>query len=66
MPELDKIEVTFTQDRVTARTVLFMEDFGEQEWSVKGTAVGSIYVMKATLELIGNPKRLKVTIEPLE
>lgn len=64
MPDLDKIEITFKEDRTTARAVLFQEEFGEQEWSVKGSAVGSLYVMKEALELIGNPKRLKVTIEP--
>lgn len=64
--QIDKIELTFTQDRTTVRTVLFQEDFGEQEWSIKGGAVVSLYVMKEALELIGNPSRLKVTIEPLE
>lgn len=64
MADLDKIELTFMEDRATARTVLFQEEFGEQEWSSKGSAVGSLYVMKQALELIGNPKRIKVTIEP--
>lgn len=66
MPELTKLELIFVEDRPTARAVLFQEKLGEQEWSIKGHAVGSIYVMKEALELIGNPKRLKVTIEPEE
>jgi len=66
MPELDKLELNFTEDRKTTRTVLFEEELGEQEWSKKGVAVGSLYVLKEALELIGNPKRLKVTIEPKE
>ena len=65
MPELDRIELTFTEDRATTRAILFEENLGEQEWSKKGRAVGSLYVMKEALELIGSPKKLKVTIEPL-
>ncbi len=65
--QIDKIELTFAEDRVTVRTVLFQEILGEQEWSdAKHYAVGSLYVMRQALELIGNPKKLKVTIEPLE
>lgn len=67
MAERDKLVLTFKLDRRTARTVLFDEELGEQAYSsAKDIAVGNIYVMKEALELIGNPKRLKVTIEPLE
>ena len=64
MAQLDKLELTFTEDRKTTRTILFEEELGEQEWSSKGPAVGSLYVQKEALELIGNPGKLRVTIEP--
>ncbi len=64
MPELDKLELTFTKDRDTKRTVLFEEQLGEQAYSEKDIAVGSLYVMRQALEMIGNPKKIKVTIEP--
>ena len=64
MPELDKLELTFTEDRKTLRTVLFEEQLGEQGFSGEDVAVGSLYVKKQALEMIGSPKKLKVTIEP--
>ncbi len=64
MPELDKIELIFIEDRKTARTVLFEEQVGEQTFSDQDVAVGSLYVKKQALEMIGNPTKLKVTIEP--
>lgn len=66
MAELTKLELVFEKDRETLRTILFREELGGQAYSEKDTAVGSLYVMKEALELIGNPKRLKVTIEPEE
>lgn len=65
MAELGKLELTFKEDRKTTRTVLFEEELGEEELSSKGYAVGSIYVMKEALEMIGNPGKIKVTIEPV-
>ena len=64
MAELNKLELVFTEDRKTTRTILFEEELGEQEYSSKGPAVGSLYVQKEALELIGNPGKIKVTIEP--
>ena len=64
MPELDKLELIFTEDRKTLRTVLFEEQLGEQAYSDKDVAVGPLYVMKQALEMIGNPTKIKVTIEP--
>ena len=64
MAELDKLELIFTEDRKTIRTVLFLEELGEQAFSSKDIAVGPLYVQKEALEMIGNPGRLKVTIEP--
>ena len=60
----DKIELTFTRDYVTERTIRFKEELGEYEWSDQSVAVGPLYVKKQALELIGNPEKLKVTIEP--
>lgn len=64
MPELDKIVLEFTEDRKTKRTVKFEEVVGEQAWSERDIAVGPLYVQKEALEMIGNPVRIKVTIEP--
>lgn len=64
MAELEKLELIFTEDRKTLRTVLFEEQLGEQGFSDEDIAVGPLYVKKQALEMIGNPSRLKVTIEP--
>ena len=64
MAELDKLELVFAEDRKTTRTVLFEEQIGDQAYSIKDYAVGPLYVMKEALAMIGNPKRIKVTIEP--
>lgn len=61
---MDKIELVFTEQRTTKRTVLFQEEIGEETWSDQDVAVGSLYVKQQALELIGSPKKLKVTIEP--
>lgn len=65
MAELTKLELVFTQDRETKRTVLFQEQLGEQSYSDEDVAIGSLYVKKQALEMIGNPSRLKVIIEPV-
>ncbi len=64
MPELDKLELIFTEERKTKRTVLFEEQLGEQAYSDQDIAVGPLYVKKEALEMIGNPGKIKVTIEP--
>lgn len=64
MAELDKLELIFTEDRKTLRTVLFEEKISEQGYSDEDVAVGSLYVKKQALEMIGNPGKIKVTIEP--
>ena len=64
--KIDKIELTFTHDKDTKRAALFNEDLPEVAWSDQDVAVGYLYVKLQALELIGSPKRLKVTIEPLE
>ena len=65
MPELDKIELIFNEDRKTLRTVKFDEVLGDQAWSDREVAVGPLYVQKQALDLIGNPSKIKVTIEPI-
>jgi len=63
---LDKIELEFTADRDTKRTRLFLEQLGEQTYSDQDVAIGTLYVKLQALEMIGNPSKLKVTIEPVE
>lgn len=65
MPELEKIELKFKEERKTKRAVLFNEQLGDQTWSDQDVAVGNLYVKKQALELLGNPERIKVTIEPM-
>lgn len=60
------LNLTFTEDRKTVKTILFEEDSTEFEYSSKGYAVGYIYIQKEALELIGNPVKIKVTIEPVK
>ena len=61
---MDKIELIFTEERKTTRTVLFHEELGDQAWSDQDVAVGPLYVKKQALEHIGSPVKIKVTIEP--
>ena len=53
------IELTFEKDKETSGTNRFKEI---TEPGVRGT-VGSIYVLKEDLTKIGNPTRIKVTID---
>jgi len=64
--KVDKIVLEFKKLRDTKNTTLFEEKLGEQEWSDKSTAVGSLYVNRQALELIGMPEKIKVTIEPVK
>ena len=64
MPELEKLELIFTEERKTKRAVLFEEQLGEQSFSDQDVAVGSLYVKQQALEMIGNPGKIKVIIEP--
>lgn len=66
MPELDKLELIFIEDYKTKRTVLFKEQLGEQSFSDEDIAVGPLYLKKQALEMIGNPDKIKVTIEPIK
>jgi len=66
MTELERLELTFKEERKTLRAVLFEEQLGEQSFSDQDVAVGVLYVKKQALEMIGNPTTIKVTIEPVE
>ena len=65
MPDEDNtIKLVFARRRETKRTILFDEELGEQQWSSKDVAIGSLYIQKEALELIGNPEKLDVAISP--
>ncbi len=65
MPERDKIELVFQEDRKTKRTVKFDEVLGDFAWSDQDVAIGPLYLKKQALELIGNPTKIKVVVTPL-
>lgn len=64
--ELDKIVLEFKFSRETKRTHLFEEELGGQAWSDQDVAIGNLYLKIQALELIGMPKRIRVTVEPIE
>ncbi len=64
--ELDKIVMEFHKERDTLRTRLFKEQLGEQAFSDQDVAIGSLYVKLQALEMIGDPMKLRVTIEPID
>lgn len=64
--QIEKIVLEFKKLRDTKNTTLFEEKLGEQEWSDKSTAVGSLYVNRQALEFIGMPEKIRVTIEPIK
>ncbi len=59
---MDKLELKFTYEKETKNTVRYQEELGEEAYSSKDIAVGSLYIQK---EVLGEPvpQRLKVTIE---
>lgn len=63
---MDRIVLEFKSRRQTKRARLFDEELGEQQWSDQDVAVGPLYVKQQALELIGNPERIRVTIEPIK
>ncbi len=64
--ELEKIVLEFNKERDTIRTRLFKEQLGKQTYSDQDYAVGALYVKLQALEMIGDPVKLRVTIEPIE
>lgn len=63
---MDKIVLTFTFRNTTKNKHRFEEEVGDQGWSDRDTACGTIYIEKQALETIGSPNKIKVTIEPIE
>ena len=64
--EVDKIVLEFKDKRETKRTHLFEEEIGEQAWSDQDVAIGPLYIKTQALEMIGMPKRVRVTLEPID
>jgi len=64
--EVDKIVLEFKELRETKRTHLFEEELGEQAWSDQDVAIGNLYIKTQALQMIGMPKRVRVTVEPIE
>ena len=63
---MERLDLKFKWERDTKRTSLFKEELGDEAYSDKDIAVDSIYVQQQALELIGNPKYIRVIIEPIE
>lgn len=61
---MDKMELVFKAEKRTRRTVRFQEIPGDRSWGGEELAIGPLYVKKQALELIGNPDKIKVTVEP--
>ncbi|MSQ41258.1 MAG: hypothetical protein EXR55_06365 [Dehalococcoidia bacterium] len=57
MEDTVKLEATFLVVRETKNTIRYVEE------AESHPLVGTLYVHKAAVSLLGNPKRLKVTIE---
>ena len=66
MPELDKLELTFIKSYRTKRKTRYDEEVGDQAYSDRDVAIGYIYPYTEAMELIGNPNKIKVTIEPVQ
>ena len=59
---MEKLELKFTYEKETKNTIRYKEELGEEAYSSRDIAVGTLYVHKGAL---GDPvpQRLKVTIE---
>lgn len=58
MEETHKLEATFLVERETKNTIRYQEE------AESHPLIGIVYVQKAAINLLGSPKRIKVTIEP--
>lgn len=58
MAKANQINLKFTFEKETKNTVRFAEEAEEDE----PTVVGALYVHKANLKAMGNPKALNVVI----
>lgn len=61
-PQYRRIQIRFVQERETKGTVRFKEDTPIMD----DVHIGILYVKKATLEAMGRPAKLTVTIEATE
>jgi hypothetical protein len=52
-------ELTFTRERETKNTIRYAEDVAGEERPI----VGNLYVLKSTVAELGDPERIRVTIE---
>lgn len=59
-----KIELFFTKKYDTKKKIRYDEELGEFAWSARDVAIGYIYPFAEAMEELGNPERIKVTIEP--
>ena len=59
---MDKLELIFTYEKETKNTIRYQEELGEEAYSSRDSAVGTLYIQK---ECLGEPvpQRLRVTIE---
>jgi len=62
---MQKLQLHFTYEKETKNTVRYQEELGQEAYSSKDIAIGYLYIQK---EALGDPapKRLRVTIEPLQ
>lgn len=61
MAKESKFEIIFTTERTTKNTIRFQEELQFTE-----AIIGTLYVRKSFLTELGNPQKLKVTIEALK
>ncbi len=59
---MDKLELIFTYEKETRNTIRYQEELGDEDYSSKDIAVGTLYIQKETLGEPA-PQRLRVTIE---
>lgn len=57
----EKRTIEFEVERETKNTVRFQELEGDGP-----AAIGVLYVQKSAVKQLGSPKRIRVTIEPVE
>ena len=62
---MDKLELIFSREKETKNTIRYQEELGDEAYSSKDIAVGSLYIQK---EALGDPppQRLRITIEEEE
>lgn len=59
---MDKLELIFTYEKETKNCIRYREELGEEAYSSRDIAVGTLYIQKEALA-DPVPQRLKVTIE---